>query len=60
MNTVQRKKIGESMRRAHARKFYLINTYREALKKIHRMPTSGTRARNVAAKALNGHLNGKG
>jgi hypothetical protein len=33
--------------------------YEEALRKIHRLPTTGTRARNVAAKALNGHLSEK-
>lgn len=41
-----------AMTKWHARK--KIDKLEKALEKIYRMPTSGVRAKNVAAKALNG------
>jgi hypothetical protein len=55
MNTAWKKLISEGQKKQYARKRQLLTTYEQALKKIHRMKTSGIRARNVAAKALNGH-----
>ena len=52
--------ISQAMRVHHAKKREKMERYEEALIKIHRLPTTGTRAKNIAAKALNGHLNGKG
>lgn len=57
MNTEHRKSISEAQKKRHARKRDLLTTYEAALVKISRMNTTGVRARNVAAKALNGHLN---
>jgi len=56
MTIATAKKISEAMKRVHDRKRRLIETYENALIKIHRMPTSGKRAKNVAAKALNGKI----
>jgi hypothetical protein len=43
-----------AMAKWHARK--KIQKLEKALEKIYRMPTSGVRAKNVAAKALNGTI----
>jgi hypothetical protein len=48
------RKTSVAMAKWHARK--KIEKLEKALEKIYRMPTSGVRAKNVAAKALNGQL----
>lgn len=50
--TERSKRVSEAMIRHHSRKRHMIETYAAALVKIYHMPSSGTRARNVAAKAL--------
>lgn len=57
MNTEHRKSISEAQKKQYARKRDLLTTYEAALAKIVRSKTAGARARNVASKALNGHLN---
>jgi hypothetical protein len=59
VNSVKARQVSAAMLAHHARKREKMTRYEEALIKIHRLPTTNVRARNIAAKALNGHLNGK-
>lgn len=54
MNTAWKKAISEAQKKQYARKRQIITTYGTALAKIVRSKTAGTRARNIALKALNG------
>ena len=59
VNSAVSKRTSKAMLAHHAAKREKMTRYEEALVKIHRLPTTNPRARNIAAKALNGHLNGK-